>query len=115
MHSDDLIEFLDLEGHQLARRAMGASAAQLARLCSASHCATKGSRTIRADRTRSAGWIGHGAAVVVVSPAEQWGWLRSFSDETIVRPAVGRSCTFQCGGVCRSESGRFDDRETLDS
>jgi hypothetical protein len=60
----------------------------------------KGSRTVRADRTRSAGWIGDGAAFVTLSQAEKWGWLRTVSGEIVVVPPIGGSFTSQCGGVC---------------
>jgi hypothetical protein len=82
MDSDEIIEFyVDLEGRKLARCAMDAHAPQLGRQSSCCHCATQGSRTVRADRTGSAGWICDGLAVVALSPAEEWGWLRPISGE----------------------------------
>jgi hypothetical protein len=53
--------------------------------------AAEGGRALRVDRAGSAGRFLDGAAVVAVSPAETWGWLRAGSREVIVVPAIGRS------------------------
>jgi hypothetical protein len=89
MHSDDLSEFhVDLEGRNLARRAMDARATQLGRLCSSCHCAAQGSCAVRTDRTVFAGRFGDGAAVVALSSVEKWGWLRAISAEIIVNDPI---------------------------
>jgi len=61
------------------------------------------------------GGFGDGVAVVALSPAEKWSWLRPIAGGAAVVLTIGESFAFQCGGVCGSECGRFDDRiETLD-
>ena len=100
MHSDDFNQFhVDLE--------------RMERLCCDGHCAPEGCRTVRTDRTHSAGRFGDGAVVVAVSAAEKWSWLRPIAGEVIVVPPIGRFSAFQFGG---SKCGRFDDcSETLAS
>ena len=74
MPSDDIREYhVDLEGRNLAQRAMGAWAAQLEWLCSGSRCQAQGSCALCADRAGFAGGFGDGAAVVALSSTEKWG------------------------------------------
>ena len=96
---------VDLEGpRNPVRRAMDTRTAQLAPLCGGCRCAIEGTCTVCTDRSHSAGRLGDGAAVVAVSAAEEWDWLRTISGGVIGDPPIGRSFK---AAMCRSESDRF--------
>jgi len=108
MHRDEFSQYqLDFAGRQRAGRAIDTRPPQLDGVCRGRHRSIESACTVRADRTHSAGRFGDGATVVVLSPAEKWGWLWPVTDEIIGVPAAGRTVC-QNAGVCRSECGRLD-------